>query len=157
MALGPYRTVVFADIPGLIEGAHAVAGLGDWFLRHIERTKILLHLVDLSAPDPLADYREIQKELKAYSPKVAKKLQVVVPSKMDLPDAKGRLAAFRKKLPKAVKVVPISAPTGEGLKELLGAVVEALGPVEPEAPKPLPMRIKPKPERRKRFMNRGLR
>ena len=160
VTLGAFRTVVFADIPGLIEGAHEGAGLGDWFLRHIERTRILLHLVDLSGQDgtePLVAYREIQKELKAYSPRVARKKQVIVATKMDLPEGKARLGAFRKGLSKGAKVVAISAATGEGLKELLAAVVEALGPVEPEIPKPLPMKLKPKPERRKRIANRGLR
>ncbi len=129
VTLGEYRTAVFADIPGLIEGAHAGAGLGDWFLRHIERTRLLLHLVDLAPSDgttPLQAYREIQKELKAYSPEVAKKPQIVLATKMDLPEAKSRLPEFRKALPKSARLIPLSAATGLGLKELLSAVAQEL-------------------------------
>lgn len=136
VTLGAYRTAVFADIPGLIEGAHEGAGLGDLFLRHVERTRVLLHLVDLApldGTDPMDAYREIRAELKAYSPAVAAKPEIVVATKMDLPDARERLAAFRRRLPKGRTVVAVSAPTGEGLKDLLAAVAKALA--APEKPK----------------------
>ena len=129
VTLGEFHTAVFADIPGLIEGAHEGHGLGDWFLRHVERTRLLLHLVDMAPMDgvqPLAAYREIMKELKAYSPEVAKKRQLVIATKMDVPEAAASLAAFRKSLPKSAVLIPVSAATGQGLKELLAAVAKAL-------------------------------
>ena len=134
VTLGEYRTAVFADIPGLIEGAHQGAGLGDEFLRHVERTRLLLHLVDLAPSDgmePMAAYKEIRAELKAYSPVVARKPEIILATKMDLPEAADRLARLRKALPKGKVVIPVSAPTGQGLKEVLAAVARALADPEP--------------------------
>src|SRR2546421_8692882 len=87
--LGDFRTFVVADIPGLIEGAHKGAGLGDRFLRHVERTKLLLHLVDVSSisvRDPVADYEKINRELRAYDPRLAEQPQIVVGTKTDALD-----------------------------------------------------------------------
>ncbi len=115
---------VIADIPGLIEGAHAGAGLGHQFLRHVERCRVLIHLVDCGAEEPgrtpLGDFDKINRELELYSPTLAEKPQIVAGNKMDLPAAR---ASF-KKLKAALKrrkidVLPISAATGEGVDVVL--------------------------------------
>lgn len=114
------QTRVVADIPGIVEGAHEGRGMGVDFLKHVERTRSLLHIIDFAAVDgrdPLSDYRGMNHELASYSKKLAEKPQVIVANKMDLPQAKENLARFRKKVRK--KIVPISAATGEGMKELL--------------------------------------
>ena len=116
--------MVVAEIPGLIEGAHEGKGLGDRFLRHVERTKALIHLVDIAAfegRDPCADYKTLNRELAQYSKELSKKPQIIALNKTDLPDAKGHIKKFKKKHPRA-KVFPISGATGEGLKELVEAV-----------------------------------
>lgn len=116
-----------ADIPGLIEGSHTGRGLGDKFLRHVERTKILIHLVDISGyegRDPVGDYKNINKELKCYNPDLAKKPQIIVANKMDLPDASGNLKKFKKLIKK--KIYPISALKKQGLEELIEAVRKKL-------------------------------
>ena len=112
--------LTFADMPGLIEGAHKGRGLGDEFLRHIERTKILLHMVDIAEVDErdaLNDYETINRELSLYGARVSEKPQVVACNKMDLPGTEARFAAFSKKVDK--KVFPISAVTGKGVEVLL--------------------------------------
>ncbi|MBI3099230.1 MAG: GTPase ObgE [Planctomycetes bacterium] len=124
-----HRSFVIADLPGLIEGAHAGAGLGDKFLRHIERTRLVLHLVDgapLAPPDPVTAYRTIRRELEAYSPTLASKPEIVVLNKMDLPEAAAGLKALMKVL-RGVEIIPISAATGEGMNPLLAALFERLG------------------------------
>ncbi len=118
---------VIADIPGLIEGASHGRGLGDKFLRHVERTKVLVHLVDMAAVegrDPVSDFKIINQELKSYSGDVYKKPQVIVANKMDLAGAKANLAKFKKATRK--KVYPISALKSEGLEELIEAIREKL-------------------------------
>lgn len=127
--LGDYKSFVVADIPGLIEGAHAGAGLGDRFLRHVERTKLLLHLVDVSglAADPIEDYRIITRELAAYSPEVADKPKIVVATKIDALDDAERLREFEQFChAEGLEFLAISAATGTGLKELLYAVERRL-------------------------------
>jgi len=119
--------LVLADMPGLIEGAHQGRGLGDRFLRHIERTKFLVHLIDMAAVegrDPVDDYRKINKELGLYSSKFAREDQLVVANKMDLPEAEGNLKKFKKSV--IWKIYPISALTGEGTKELMHALFNKL-------------------------------
>lgn len=111
---------VIADIPGIIEGAHEGRGLGLDFLKHVERTRILLHMIDFAAfdgRDPLSDYHALNHELKSYSPALAEKPQILVANKMDIPAAVDNFKAFRKKVKK--EIFPISAATGEGIKELL--------------------------------------
>jgi GTP-binding protein len=113
---------VVADIPGLIEGAHTGAGLGTQFLRHIERTRLLVHLVDVSEtsgrPDPVQDFNVIVEELESYGAGLEKKPMMVAASKMDIAEKK-KLAALRKHCAKKkLKLFPISAPTGAGLEEL---------------------------------------
>jgi GTPase len=121
---------VMADIPGLIEGASEGAGLGDQFLRHVERCRVLIHMVDLAAQgadrDPVKDWRAINRELEKYSPKLAKKPQILAANKIDLPFARERLGAFVKAMKKSARVYPISAATGEGIAELLDATARLL-------------------------------
>src|SRR5213594_3055374 len=96
--LGDFRTFVVADIPGLIEGAHEGHGLGDRFLRHIERTKLLLHLVDVSSAsgrDPVSDYKTVDRELAAYNPDLARRPQIVVATKIDAVDDPDRVERLR--------------------------------------------------------------
>lgn len=116
---------VIADIPGLIEGASYGRGLGDKFLRHVERTKALVHLVDMAAVegrDPVNDFKIINQELKTYSKDVYKKPQIIVANKMDLAGAKANLVKFKKEIKK--KVYPISALKSDGLEELIEAIRE---------------------------------
>ena len=130
----PYKdgtSFVMADIPGLIEGAAEGAGLGHQFLRHVERTRVLVHLVDMAAPgeerSPIRDYEVLNAELARYSPELASKPQLVAPSKMDLTEAKERLPAFRAALAeRGIRVFPISAATGEGVGALLDAIAQVL-------------------------------
>jgi GTP-binding protein len=128
--LGNFRTFVVADIPGLIEGAHRGAGLGDRFLRHVERTKLLLHLVDvssLSGRDPVRDYDIINRELAAYDAEIAARPQLVVATKLDALDEPARLEALRQRADADGKsFFAISSATGAGLRELVFAVGERL-------------------------------
>jgi len=120
-------TFTVADIPGLIEGSAEGRGLGDKFLRHVERTKILIHLIDMAGfegRDPVKDYKTINNELKKYSAEVAKKLQIIAANKMDLDGAWDNLERFEKATRK--KVYPISALNREGLEELSEAVSKKL-------------------------------
>ncbi|MDP6637349.1 MAG: GTPase ObgE [Phycisphaerae bacterium] len=116
--LSRFRRFVLADIPGIIEGAHQGAGLGDEFLRHIERTRVLIHMVDICplAGDPVANYHAIRSELKQYSTALAAKPEIVVANKMDLTGSEERLAEFRKAVDAPVHA--ISAVTGQGLEAL---------------------------------------
>jgi len=110
-----------ADIPGLIEGAHEGIGLGISFLKHIERTGILVHLIDSSQIDPespLASFNLINNELSKYSQNLARKTQIVVLNKIDLPDTQEKVDAFRNSL-KDIRVLSLSAATGKGIKELI--------------------------------------
>ena len=121
------KTFVVADIPGLIKGSAEGKGLGDRFLRHIERTKILIHMVDMSGFEgrkPLDDYKTINQELKNYNTAVSKKIQVIAANKMDLEGAKANLKEFKKAVKK--KIYPISALKREGLEELIDAVAKKL-------------------------------
>jgi len=127
------KSFVVADIPGLIDGAHAGAGLGHQFLRHVERCRVLVHLVEGANPEPgrtpAADYKAINAELALYSPELAKKPQIVAVTKVDLPEAKAAGEKFAKvlaKRKKPVKVHLISSATGEGLDPLLDAIGKAL-------------------------------
>ena len=120
---------VIADIPGLIEGAHSGKGLGDRFLKHIERTKILVHLIDMggmSQRDPAEDYRKLNKELELYSKTLIEKPQILAANKMDLgKTAKASLKKFHEVF-KRKKIIPISAKNGEGLDMLLLQICKVL-------------------------------
>jgi GTP-binding protein len=121
------RTLVAADLPGIIEGAHAGKGLGDRFLRHIERTRLVAHLVDVSdaaLKPPLEAYRTVRKELESYSPALAAKPEIVVATKADLTGARANAAALRKKVPS--RVVEVSAATGRGLDGLVRELFRVL-------------------------------
>lgn len=123
------RSFVMADIPGLIEGAHAGAGLGHEFLRHIQRAGILVHLVEpepLDGSDPLANYRVIRDELDRFDPALGQRPEIVVVTKADLPSA----GSVRTRLGDALgrPVLLISAVTGQGLNELVAAILRALYP-----------------------------
>lgn len=112
--------LILADIPGLIEGAHQGVGLGDAFLRHIQRTRVLIHVLDGSAEDPLADFSQINGELALFDPLLAQKPQVVVVNKIDLPEVKGRWELLRKGLKKrGHEAFAISALTRENLAPVL--------------------------------------
>jgi GTP-binding protein len=119
-----YRSFTLADLPGLIEGASEGHGLGHQFLRHIERTRVLVHVVDLFGGDPVAAYRQVRAELVAYGHGLGERPEVVVANKIDLAPPGDLL----KELSAAVdrEVVPISGVTGEGLPRLVQAIVERL-------------------------------
>ena len=125
-----YRSFVVADIPGLIEGAHQGAGLGHRFLKHVERTDLLLHFIDLShgpERDPIREYEALNRELVLFNEEMANKRQIVVVNKIDLPDVKDRLPEI---LPyftsRDIRVFPISAVTGEGVETLIDEIAGKL-------------------------------
>lgn len=121
------KKFVVADIPGLIEGASEGRGLGDKFLKHIERTRILIHIIDMAgfeSRDPLEDYKKINLELKAYSSEIYKKPQIVAANKMDLDGSEDNLKRFKQKYKK--QIYPISALNRQGLEELIDAVAKKL-------------------------------
>lgn len=126
-------TVVLADIPGLIEGAHDGAGLGHDFLRHIQRTRILIHMIDGLSEDPLADFSQINTELSLFDPKLARKPQVVVVNKIDQPDVQARLkdiqASFKRK---KVDVITASAMARTNTREVLLSAYRRLQELTPE-------------------------
>ena len=132
--MGDFKTFVVADIPGLIEGASEGAGLGDRFLRHVERTKLMLHLVDVSSSsgrDPVEDYEIINRELANYSEDLAARPQIVVATKIDALDEPERLEALKKRAKKDKKqFFEISSVTRIGVDELVNAVsrlIDAMG------------------------------
>jgi GTP-binding protein len=119
--LSGFRRFVMADIPGLIEGAHKGAGLGHDFLRHIERTRILVHLLDIlptDHSDPIANYHTIRKELELYSPKLLEKPEVIVLNKIDLDPDRMLVKEYTERLPGEKSILAVSAVTGEGIAEL---------------------------------------
>lgn len=125
--LDPERSFVVCDIPGLIEGAHSGKGLGDEFLRHVERTRVLIHMVDMAAVegrDCAKDLKSINKEIGLYNPALLKWPQILAANKMDLPEAIENLRQFKKKIRKTI--YPISCVTGEGIKNMLEAVYSRL-------------------------------
>ncbi len=128
--LGDFRTFVIADIPGLIEGAHTGAGLGDRFLRHIERTKLLLHLVDVSSVsgrDAVADFETVNRELASYNEELATRPQFVVATKIDALDEPQRLESLKAAALKDEKpFFAISSATGAGVRELVNAIAAKL-------------------------------
>ena len=128
--LGDFRTMVIADIPGLIEGAHAGAGLGDRFLRHIERTKLLLHMVDvssLSGRDTVSDYETVNRELASYNPALASRPQIVVATKIDALDDPSRLETLRARAEADGKqFFAISSATNRGITELVNGLASRL-------------------------------
>ncbi|NLV36978.1 MAG: GTPase ObgE [Clostridiaceae bacterium] len=132
------NSFVLADIPGLIEGAHEGVGLGFEFLRHVERTKLLVHVVDLAGvdgSDPLDSFRTINEELRQYNPRLAQRPQVVAANKIDLPEGHERLEGFTKAVEEmGYKVFPVSAATNSGIKEMMYHVASRLKELPDSAP-----------------------
>jgi len=153
VSLAEGKSFVLADIPGLIEGAHEGVGLGHDFLRHIERTRIIIHVLDVSGlegRDPLEDYHKINNELTLYSERLAKRPQIIAANKMDLPEAQenyNRIVEFMEKEKR--EVYPVSAATGEGLEKLMWRTMQLLEEYveepEQEAEKKI-YEAKPEPE-----------
>lgn len=126
---GDNRSFVMADLPGLIEGAHEGVGLGHQFLRHIERTRVIVHVIDMAAlegRDPFEDYLTINKELKEYNLRLTERPQIIVANKMDMPEAEENLQKFKDQLQEDYPIFPISALTRKGLRELLFAVADKI-------------------------------
>lgn len=144
------KSFVIADLPGLVEGAHEGVGLGDRFLRHVERTRMVLHLVDVSGfegRDPADAYRTIRKELEAWHPKLAEKPELVVATKMDVPESAAGLKKLKKAVGKRAEVYAVSSVAHQGLEELLLRVAKILEDL-PEGPivfPPTPV-FKPEPD-----------
>jgi GTP-binding protein len=126
------RSFVMADLPGLIEGAHTGVGLGHEFLRHVERTRVIVHVVDMSGMegrDPYDDWVKINDELKLYNAKLAERPQIVAANKMDMPESEEQLAAFKQKVEAErpdIEILPISSLTRQGVPELLFRVADLL-------------------------------
>lgn len=121
------RSYVVADLPGLIEGASLGEGLGDKFLRHIERTRVIAHVIDMSGSemrDPYEDYLLINKELKDFNEKLLAKPQIIIANKMDLPGAKENLIAFKKKV--TTEIYEVSAATNQGLDKVINRLADLL-------------------------------
>ncbi|MBK7217942.1 MAG: GTPase ObgE [Candidatus Promineofilum sp.] len=151
VALDDYATMVLADIPGLIEGASAGVGLGHDFLRHVERTRVLIHLLDGMAVDPLQDWKMINDELALYNPALAAKPQLVVLNKFDLPDVKELEPLLREAISEAGQpFMSISAVTGEGVRPMLYEVKKMLDaqPVDAAPTAAEPVVIRPRIEER---------
>jgi GTP-binding protein len=132
---GGREPFVVADIPGLISGAHTGAGLGTRFLRHIERTRLLVHLIDASAIDPdkpLEAYAAVNTELSSYSPDLARKPQIIALNKLDLPGTEERARAFKAALKKRTKLYLISAATVKGVDPLLAQISNRLDKLKDE-------------------------
>jgi len=124
------RSFVVADLPGLIEGASLGEGLGDQFLKHIERTRVIAHVIDMGGTegrDPYEDYVKINKELKDFNPKILEKPQIVIANKMDMPEALENLAKFKEKVQ---DVYPITAISNEGLMEVINVLADMLDTIK---------------------------
>jgi GTPase len=132
-------TFVLADIPGLIEGAHRGVGLGHQFLRHVERARVLLHVVDATVSDPVATYEAVREELELYNPALAAKPELVALNKIDRPDVRGRvpelLARFKEAWPE-LNVVAVSALTTRGVDQLVGRLADTLAALPKDLPRP---------------------
>lgn len=124
------RSFVVADLPGLIEGASLGEGLGDQFLKHIERTRVIAHVIDMGGTegrDPYEDYVKINKELNDFNPKILEKPQIVIANKMDMPDADNNLEKFKQKVK---DVYPIKAISNEGLNEVINVLADMLDKIK---------------------------
>lgn len=130
--LKDYRTFIVADLPGLIENASNGAGLGLKFLKHAMRTRILAHIIDMGSSegrDPIQDFKIIRNEINNYSEKLARKKEIVIANKMDLPEAENNLKKFKKAFPD-LKVFPVSAINNEGISELLNEVANMIDEID---------------------------
>ncbi|CAG7655297.1 GTPase ObgE [Paenibacillus allorhizosphaerae] len=137
--VGDGRSFVMADLPGLIEGAHEGVGLGHEFLRHVERTRLIVHVIDMGATegrDPFDDWVKINEELKLYNVKLEERPQIVAANKMDIPEAQEQLEQFKTRLAgigKEIPIYPISAVSRAGVQELMYKAMDMLEAI-PEAP-----------------------
>ncbi|WP_018752366.1 GTPase ObgE [Paenibacillus sanguinis] len=137
--VGEGRSFVMADLPGLIEGAHEGVGLGHEFLRHVERTRLIIHVVDMAGSegrDPFDDWQKINDELRQYNADLENRPQIVAANKMDMPESAEHLEKFRKEVAKVrgdLEIMPISSLTRQGVQELLYRVADLLDQI-PEAP-----------------------
>ena len=128
------KSFVMADLPGLIEGASLGAGLGDRFLKHIERTRVIAHVIDMGSfegRDPIDDYKKIRKELENFSEKLVNKPEIIIANKMDLENAKDNLERFKKEY-KDKTIFEVSALNKEGLKEVINEISNMLDTIEKE-------------------------
>lgn len=127
------RSFVMADLPGLIEGASDGVGLGHQFLRHVERTKVIVHMIDMSGSegrDPFDDYQIINKELVNYKQRLEDRPQIVVANKMDMPDAQDNLTLFKEQVDDSVTIIPVSTITRDNIEQLLYAIADKLDEVK---------------------------
>lgn len=139
-ALDEDTTLVLADIPGLIEGAHKGVGLGHDFLRHIQRTRVLIHLIDGMAEDPLGDFAQINTELNLFDPNLAQKPQIVALNKIDLPDVQARWPEIEAALKnQGYTPMTISAATGQDVRRLLGRAAQELAALPVETKEAVPV------------------
>ncbi|EJP4335515.1 TPA: GTPase ObgE [Staphylococcus aureus] len=123
------RSFVMADLPGLIEGASDGVGLGHQFLRHVERTKVIVHMIDMSGSEgrePIEDYKVINQELAAYEQRLEDRPQIVVANKMDLPESQDNLNLFKEEIGEDVPVIPVSTITRDNIYQLLYAIADKL-------------------------------
>lgn len=138
VGVGEGRSFVMADLPGLIEGAHEGIGLGHEFLRHVERTRIIIHVVDMSGSegrDPFEDWVKINDELKLYNPVLAERPQIVAANKMDMPESEENLEQFMQKVREVqpdIEIMPISSLTRKGIQELLYRAADLLDQIPDE-------------------------
>lgn len=138
VGVGEGRSFVMADLPGLIEGAHEGVGLGHEFLRHVERTRIIIHVVDMSGSegrDPFEDWVKINEELKLYNPVLAERPQIVAANKMDMPESEENLEQFMQKVREVqpdIEIMPISSLTRKGIQELLYRAADLLDQIPDE-------------------------
>ncbi|RJX41410.1 GTPase ObgE [Paenibacillus pinisoli] len=139
--VGDGRSFVMADLPGLIEGAHEGVGLGHEFLRHVERTRVIIHVIDMAASegrDPYEDWQKINSELSLYNEKLAERPQIIAANKMDMPEAAEQLELFKQQLEESgservYEIVPISSLTKQGIQELLYKAADILDTVAVQA------------------------
>ncbi|WP_106768495.1 GTPase ObgE [Paenibacillus faecalis] len=137
--VGDGRSFVMADLPGLIEGAHEGVGLGHEFLRHVERTRVIIHVVDMAGSegrDPFEDWQKINEEIKLYNPVLVERPQIVAANKMDMPEAAENLKMFREQVQAVrpdLEIMPISSLTRQGIQELLYRTAAILDEI-PEEP-----------------------
>lgn len=137
--VGDGRNFVMADLPGLIEGAHEGVGLGHEFLRHVERTRVIIHVVDMAGTegrDPFEDWVKINDEIRLYNEALTERPQIVAANKMDMPEAEAHLAAFTEKVKEVrpdIEVMPVSSLTRQGIQELLYRTMDLLESI-PEEP-----------------------
>ena len=141
-------TFVLAEIPGLIEGAHRGSGLGHYFLRHAERTKLLIHLLDGNSQSPLNDLNSVNTELALFNPILGQRPQIVVVNKIDLPDVEARIPRLKKELGLiGAPLFFISAATGKGVPQLMAKVLEMLNSLVSEEPQEASALFQPMPRK----------